>query len=203
MKDASTREEILTYIQNHRSVTAAEIAEAMNLSGAAVRYHLGLLRKANLIEVDPQVNPNKNRGRPAQSYRPMAQAVPHNLIRLTTALLQNYLSQPNIQTTEVWQYLSNHLATELPLHTSLSRRLPLTVEQLNQMNYAARWEAGPRGPRILFFNCPYAALLPTFPGLCQMDLLILEKMLGRPIQQSSRFDLEIGRNRACIFETIK
>ena len=49
----------------------------------------------------------------------------------------------------------------------IARRLNSSVEKLNQMNYHARWEAGPQGPRLIFGHCPYAALIGKHPELCQ------------------------------------
>lgn len=203
MNSDSTRDEILIYIQTHHSAKAADIAESMNLTGAAVRYHLARLRKANLIEVEPLGASAEGRGRPAQIYRPSAHAVPHNLIRLANALLANHFERTDDNAEDVWLALAGRLVPSPTAHASLNRRLPYAIEALNQMNHAARWEAGPRGPRILFFNCPYAALLPAYPGLCRMDSLILENLLGKPISQTTWIGLENTRNLACIFETTK
>jgi predicted ArsR family transcriptional regulator len=201
MNSDSTRDAILAYIQTHRSTTAADIAESMNLTGAAVRYHLGHLRKANLIEIALQGSPTEKRGRPAQFFCASPGAVPNNLSRLANALLEDRLSQPGSANVETWRSLSLRLVSSQPVHVSLTRRLPQAIEQLNQMNYASRWEAGPRGPRILFSNCPYASLLPAFPGLCQMDSLILENLLGKPVSQTSKMDIKNTRVQVCIFET--
>ena len=65
----------------------------------------------------------------------------------------------------------------------LAKRLNLTVEKLNQMNYHARWEAGSEGPRIIFSHCPYAAIIEKHPELCRMDEAMLKEWMGQPAPQ--------------------
>jgi predicted ArsR family transcriptional regulator len=203
MDNDSTRTAILAYIQTHRYASAIDIARSMNLTGAAVRYHLIRLRKAGLIEVDLSEVPANQRGRPAQNFRLAAQSIPHNLPRLATALLQEQMQNDNQHLpVSIWTALAARLVPNPPSQPGLNRRLPASMEQLNQMNYAARWEAGPRGPRVLFFNCPYAALRPAFPQLCQMDSLILQKLLGKAVTQTAQI-AENAHSLACVFETIK
>lgn len=199
----STRDTILAYIQTHPSATAADLAETLNLTGAAVRYHLAHLLKAKLIEMDPEKPSIQKRGRPAQRYSTSPGALPHNLIRLACALLEDRLSAGRSSADEVWEKLANHIVPSPTAHTSLNRRLPKAIEQLQRMNYSARWEAGPRGPRVLFANCPYAALLPSFPEICRMDRQIIENLLGKPVSQTSKMDLKNPRNHVCIFETYR
>jgi predicted ArsR family transcriptional regulator len=77
------------------------------------------------------------------------------------------------------------------------KRLNLTVERLNQMNYHARWEAGPQGPRLIFGHCPYAAILEKHPELCRMDAALLGELMGDDAVQLFR----IGKDGSstCVF----
>jgi len=77
------------------------------------------------------------------------------------------------------------------------KRLNLAVEKLNQMNYHARWEAGPEGPRIIFGHCPYAAIIEKHPELCRMDAAILKDLMGQSAEQLSK----IGQDKSlsCVF----
>ena len=79
----------------------------------------------------------------------------------------------------------------------LARRLNLTVEKLNQMNYHARWEAGSEGPRILFTHCPYAAIIEKHPELCQMDQAMLKELLAQPARQIFKSGKE--GSSVCVF----
>jgi predicted ArsR family transcriptional regulator len=65
----------------------------------------------------------------------------------------------------------------------LAKRLNLTAEKLNEMNYHAHWEAGSEGPRIVFGHCPYAAIVGRHPELCAMDHALLKNLTGQPTAQ--------------------
>jgi len=195
MSTRSTRDDILIFIQSNRAVTAAEIARGLNLTPAAIRYHLSQLRKDQLVTAAPEASASATRGRPAERYRLSPQASPNNLTLLATALLSI-----ETRTDTIWDQLADQLASPAIPPASLNRRLAHTIAQLNRMNYAARWEAGPHGPRVLFTNCPYAGLAEAFPGLCLMDRLILQKFLGKQITQTARSE-QTGAQARCIFES--
>jgi len=65
------------------------------------------------------------------------------------------------------------------------------------MNYHARWEAGPQGPRIIFGNCHYAAIIAKHPELCKMDESLLRELMGRSAVQTAK----IGNDGSmvCVF----
>ena len=79
----------------------------------------------------------------------------------------------------------------------LAKRLNLTVEKLNEMNYHARWEAGSQGPRLIFGHCPYAALIGKHPELCQMDEALLEQLMGDSVTQMFKIGKE--GSSLCVF----
>jgi predicted ArsR family transcriptional regulator len=80
---------------------------------------------------------------------------------------------------------------------SVARRLNLSIEKLNQMNYHARWEAGSAGPRIVFGRCPYAALIEKHPELCQMDKALLRELMGQSADQV--FKIGKDESSVCVF----
>ena len=83
--------------------------------------------------------------------------------------------------------LAKHLAKDSEFTSQpIAKRLNLTVEKLNQMNYHARWEAGAEGPRIIFGHCPYAAIVGKHPELCEMDTVLVEEYLGRPAERDQK-----------------
>ncbi len=80
-----------------------------------------------------------------------------------------------------------------------TQRFTQAVSFLDRHGYRARWEAHLRGPRILLRNCPYAALLPQHPELCDLDANLLQSLLHMPVTQVTRVDLNSGQPPACIF----
>ena len=79
----------------------------------------------------------------------------------------------------------------------IAKRLNLTVEKLNAMNYHARWEAGPQGPRLIFSHCPYAAMIEKHPELCRMDEKLLNELMGEAAMQL--FKIGKDGSSVCVF----
>lgn len=67
--DASTRERVSRSILENGSSTAAELAQHLKLTPAAVRRHLDYLLSEGMVEArDQKVYGNRGRGRPAKSF---------------------------------------------------------------------------------------------------------------------------------------
>jgi predicted ArsR family transcriptional regulator len=95
--------------------------------------------------------------------------------------------------------LAKHMAGGASFKSQpVAKRLNLLVEKLNQMNYHARWEAGPQGPRILFGHCPYASIIGKHPELCRMDAALLKELYGDDMEQIAKIEDLQGM---CIFIT--
>jgi predicted ArsR family transcriptional regulator len=96
------------------------------------------------------------------------------------------------------QALAKHLAGDADFSRNpIAKRLNLTVEKLNEMNYHARWEAGSQGPRIIFGHCPYAAIIEKHPELCKMDEFLLHELMGDPATQLFKIGKE--GSSTCVF----
>jgi predicted ArsR family transcriptional regulator len=105
-----------------------------------------------------------------------------NLSVLSDALLTE--ASPSLQMEVLAERITRHLPGVTNLAGQpLTKQLSLTIEKINQMNYHARWEAGPEGPRIIFGHCPYAEIIKNHPELCQMDEAILKEWVGKPVTQ--------------------
>jgi predicted ArsR family transcriptional regulator len=200
MRTGSTRTRILDLIEKEHSATAEEISRSLDLTASAVRYHLARMENEGLIEIDEHIN-RREAGRPAQAFRVSSSTRPNHLAGLSTALLSMRLSQSDAEADElVWADLAKGIAGTVPGSTLLSLRLSHCIRELNRMNYQARWEAGPHGPRIFLSNCPYTAIWHKFPGLCQMDRHLLEDWMGREFFQTSRIDFQGRKHKSCVFD---
>lgn len=195
----TTRQKIVAYIHEHRTAAAPEIGTALDLTAAAVRYHLGALLQAGSIEAVPLEGPH-SRGRPITAYRLTSQVHPHNLHELADMLLDvletSHAPGAGLSISEL---LAEKLLQVDRLPDNLTQRLNRTIQLLNEKYYQARWEARPEGPRITFRNCPYAALIPEHPELCQMDLQLLKKIGKQPFVQQTRIDQSTSSPPACVF----
>ncbi len=82
-----TREEILTLLRRHSSLTVEELAQELGLAGATVRRHLDVLLRDDLVSVT-QVRGGP--GRPRHSFsltEAGAGSMPHHYVRMTQRLL--------------------------------------------------------------------------------------------------------------------
>ena len=192
-KKATARRKILIYLNKTHTGSAREIARALQMSAATVRHHLRILVSDGRLEIaTTRMRGREGRGRPEKAYSIPSAALGDNLSALSEALLTASGSDVPMET------LAKRLAGESDFASQpLAKRLNLTIEKLNQMNYHARWEAGSEGPRFLFSHCPYAAIIERHPELCRMDEALLQKWMGQPAAQVSRAGIE--GSSVCVF----
>jgi predicted ArsR family transcriptional regulator len=187
----TARQKVLSHLNKTRTATAHDIARALKMSAATVRHHLRVLASDGRLELAP-VRGRDRKGRPEKVYSLPRAALGDNLSALGDALLTAAGSGFKVEA------LVKHLVGETNFVSQpLTKRLNLTIEKLNQMNYHARWEAGSEGPRIIFGHCPYAAIIEKHPELCRMDQAILREWMG----QSATQIFKIGKegSSVCVF----
>jgi DeoR family transcriptional regulator, suf operon transcriptional repressor len=173
----TARQKVLAYFDKSRIASAREISRVLKMSAATVRHHLRVLASDGRLEMT-SVRGREGRGRPEKVYSLPRAAWGDNLSALSDALLTEAGSGVHMEA------LARRLAGEASsAGQSLAKRLSLTVEKINRMNYHARWEAGSEGPRIIFTHCPYAAVIEKHPELCRMDEALLREWLGQPAAQ--------------------
>ena len=191
----TVRQKVLAYLTKSRTASPREIARALGLSAATVRHHLRVLVADGRLEM-ASVRRRDGRGRPEKVYSLPRAALGDNLSALSDALLTEAGSGVRMEA------LAGHIARRLAGESNfvsqpLAKRLNLTVEKLNQMNYHARWEAGSEGPRLIFGHCPYAAILEKHPELCRMDEALLAEWMGGSAVQVFRTGKE--GSSVCVF----
>lgn len=188
---ATARQKVLAYFSKSRSASAREISRSLKLSAATVRHHLRVLKSDGRLEL-ASVRGRGSRGRPEKVYSLPRAALGNNLDALSNALLAE--AGPGVR----MEAVAAHLAAESNFAGQpLAKRLNLTVEKLNQMNYHAHWEAGSEGPRLVFGHCPYAEILGKHPELCSMDHALLKNLTGQSITQIFRTGNE--GSSVCVF----
>ena len=203
MSETATRQSILDYLQGHTYASTKELARELGITLSGVRYHLSMLSRDALIEeIDPRESDKGERGRPPRFVRLTVKIRPHNLDQLSRALIRLVIDTQNEMTSPiiVEEQLADLLAGQPEIISSLPRRLTSVLKRLNQQQYKSTWEARPQGPRILFHNCPYAAVWAELPALCQVDRLILTKMLDADVEMlQTMFDVSV-ETPTCIFQ---
>ena len=188
----TARQKVLAYLMKTRTTSAREISRALKMSAPTVRHHLRVLVSDGRLEMT-SVRGREGRGRPEKVYSIPRAALGDNLSALSGALLTEAGSSVRMEA------LAKRLAGDVNIKSQpVARRLNLLVEKLNQMNYHARWEAGPQGPRILLGHCPYASIIGKHPELCRMDAALLKELFGDDMEQIAKIENFQGM---CIFVT--
>ena len=191
----TARQKILIYLSKSRTASAREISRSLQMTSAAVRHHLRVLVTDGRLELTSRRG-RDGKGRPENIYSLPKATFGHNLATLSDALLEEAGSAVRMEA--LAEYIARILTGEANLSGQpLAKRLNLTVEKLNQMNYHAHWEAGSDGPRIVFGHCPYAAIVGRHPELCAMDRALLKELTG----QSASQILKTGKDGSsvCVF----
>ena len=187
----TARQKVLTYFTKTRNASAREISRSLRMSPATVRHHLRVLVADGRLEMS-FVRGREGRGRPEKVYSLPRSAQGDNLAGLGDALLSE------AGTLVQMEVLAKRLAGGANFSGQpIARRLNSSVEKMNQMNYHARWEAGPQGPRLIFGHCPYSALIGKHPELCQMDEALLEQLMGDAVTQIFKIGKE--GSSLCVF----
>jgi predicted ArsR family transcriptional regulator len=197
----TTRQHILDYIERKGAASAGEMAGAMHLTAANIRHHLEVLLSEGAIEVTGQ-RKDSVRGRPGSLYALKSKTSQHNLDKLASALLTDLLAgtPQEEQEGKLRRIASRMHASEGTPGGVLSARLLRAVDILNELKYAARWEARAEAPRVILGHCPYAAIIHEHPELCRMDAHLLEQLTGAKFEQKTKLELTPQGLRQCIFE---
>ncbi len=187
----TARQKVLTYFSKTRTASAREISRALKMSAATVRHHLRVLASDGRLEM-ASARGRDGKGRPEKVYSLPRSALGDNLAALSDVLLAEAGSGVRMEA------LAKRLIGESNFAGQpLVKRLNLTVEKLNQMNYHPRWEAGSEGPRIIFSHCPYASIIEKHPELCRMDETMLKEWMGQPVAQISKAGTD--GSSVCVF----
>lgn len=180
----TTRSKILAFLAKRGQASAVELSHALKLTPANIRHHLRVLQNEGVI-VPIHVDRTGGRGRPACFYALSDRQKAHNLDRLCAAFLQQVrATKSSDEKNNLLRSIAQQLITDRPTSSkiSLTQRLIFTTKVLNEMSYQASWEAHREAPTIKFAHCPYASLVEAFPELCQMDVFLLEALMGCPIE---------------------
>lgn len=192
----TSRQRILSHLRRLGPASVMDIARALSTTPANARHHLSVLASDGRVTVVRERR--AGRGRPVKVYGLSAALQGDNLAGLLDSVLGEWLGGLNEKRKEErLRDLAKALGGEMPpANLPLSRRLALVVERLNDKHYAARWEAGAEGPRVIFGHCPYAAVIERHPELCQMDTLLLEGQVGLRTRQTAKIEKGQGM---CVF----
>ena len=174
-------------------MTAAALAQRLNLSAAAIRRHLeALVTDGVLSEVKPRVSPHRprGRGRPARAYALTdagRASFGHAYDDLASTALR-YLRTTGGEDAVMGfaEHRAQTLASRIQIKLADSgnrETLSVVAEALTEEGYAANVEAAGHGMQICQHHCPVAHVAAEFPQLCEAETRALAGVLGTYVQR--------------------
>ncbi|UGQ10154.1 transcriptional regulator [Yinghuangia sp. ASG 101] len=188
---AGTRNKVARSILAHGPSTAADLAERLDLTAAAVRRHLDALLADGVIEARQQrVYGQRGRGRPAKVFA------------LTDAGRGSFHQEYDVLAAQALRFLAEVAGDDavmafargrvadlearyLPVveNAPAEKRAEALAEALSADGYAASARQAPGGEQLCQHHCPVAHVAERFPQLCEAETEVFARLLGTHVQR--------------------
>ncbi|MGD9958746.1 helix-turn-helix transcriptional regulator [Nocardioides sp.] len=207
--DAPTRARVIRSILENGPLTAADLAQRLDLTPAAVRRHLEhLVEIGSLAAEDQRVYGSRGRGRPAKVFR-LTDAGRDELDQQyddLAVLALRFLSETQGDDA-VMEFARRRVAfierdfrTVADLNPDLSPAEVL-AKVLTVGGYSASVKALPIGDQLCQQHCPVSHVAAEFPQLCEAETEAIGKLLGRHVQRLATIAHGDGVCTTCIPNT--
>jgi predicted ArsR family transcriptional regulator len=197
---ASTRGRIVLLLRR-AGRTVDELARDLDLTDNAVRAHLATLERDDLVR---PTGTRRGGGKPAVVYNltleaeqlfPKAYAP---VLQQLLAVLSTCL--PAERVAEIMENTGQRLAAQWSIAPgTLRARLQQAVAILNELGGLAELEECDESYVIRGYDCPFAAVVPGHPEVCQLAKTLLTNLIGEPVEEHC----ERGGAAHCCFTTAK
>lgn len=190
--DAPTRQRVATSLLENGLSTAADLAERLALTPAAVRRHLDSLVAAGLAEPQtPRAVTGRGRGRPAkyftltdsgrdtftQAYDDLAASALRFLAEAGGPdAVAEFARRRTAELEE--RYRATVEAASTPTERAQALATALAAD-----GYAASVHSAPVGEQLCQHHCPVAHVAAEFPELCAAETEVFGRLLGRHVQR--------------------
>jgi predicted ArsR family transcriptional regulator len=193
----STKRTVLELIKRNGPQTVAQLSEALELTGPAVRRHLETLEAEGLVA---QTTRAIGRGRPAHLYA-LTEAghdlFPRNYDQLASQLLDAVACQLGEEGVErMFAHRQRILAERYAGRTS-GRELPELAGELaaiqDENGYMAEWQpAGERRFLVREHNCAIAKVAGAHPSACAYELALFRQLAGPDVEVDRVAHMQAG-----------
>ncbi|MBO0810664.1 MAG: transcriptional regulator [Microlunatus sp.] len=189
-EDASTRQRVAQSILEHGPSTAADLANRLGLTAAAIRRHLdSLTDHGHITSREQRVYGARGRGRPAkvfeltdagradfyQAYDKLAIAALQALTEAGGSQAVDALARGRMADVEARfaeRADGEHLTPAQALAAALSDE-----------GYVASTQPAVAGEQVCQHHCPVAHVAAQFPQLCEIETETFSKLLGVHVQR--------------------
>jgi predicted ArsR family transcriptional regulator len=190
--DGRTRESVARIVLEHGPISAAEVADALGLSPAAVRRHLDTLLAAGQVSTRfaPRRGP-RGRGRPAKLYlltETGRARFEHAYDDLAVAALRFLAESGGEQA--VRSFAERRVADMVHRHRAVvtarpdpAGRAEALAAALSTQGYAASARQVGQGAQLCQHHCPVAHVAAEFPQLCEVETEAFADLLGTHVQR--------------------
>ncbi len=187
-----TRDAVVQLLLSQGPISAAALADKLQLSAAGVRRHLDALQAEGAVtsRLQHTFNP-RGRGRPARVYlltETGRARLPHAYDDLAVQALE-FLAEhggPDAVTNFAKQRAENIVAgrqQELNNAVSLSAKVEVLAQALTDAGFAASIEQIGSGEQLCQHHCPVAHVAEKFPQLCEAEMTVFTASLGTYAQR--------------------
>ncbi|WP_211217291.1 helix-turn-helix transcriptional regulator [Aestuariimicrobium kwangyangense] len=189
--DASTRQRVAQSILEQGPSTAAELAERLGLTPAAIRRHLTALVERNQVSSrEKKIYGQRGRGRPSKVFlltdegrATFYQAYDDLAIQALKALASvgGSAAVTRVAEERFGQVERRYLA----LREADPDRSPvdLLAEALTADGYVASLKPARFGEQLCQHHCPVAHVATEFPELCEAETQLFSRLLGSHVQR--------------------
>ena len=189
--DAPTRSRVSQTILENGPSTAADLADQLGLTSAAVRRHLDQLVADGVVEArDQRVTGQRGRGRPAKVFAITdagRDGFEHAYDELAAGALR-YLAETGGD--DAVMAFARHRLLDLedryrPLLALAepAQRPRVLADALSRDGFAASVSTTPAGAQICQHHCPVAHVAEEFPQMCEAEAEMFSRLLGSHVQR--------------------
>jgi len=190
--EGRTRESVARMVLEHGPVTAAQVADSLGLSPAAVRRHLdALLAEGQASYRTAPRRAPRSRGRPAKFFLLTAAGrarFEHTYDDLAVAALRFLSERDGEQAVRsfaqrrVTDLVERHRARVVAAPDPVARAR-LLASALSAEGYAASAEYVGAGAQLCQHHCPVSHVAAEFPQLCEAETAAFADLLGVHVQR--------------------
>ena len=190
--DASTRHRVASSILEHGPSSAAELAERLGLTPAAIRRHLDVLLASGHLEArERRVYGARGRGRPAKVFglTDAGRSVFYTAYDGLAAEALEFLAA-SAGPEAVTLFAESRMArSEMRYQERMAKAAPdsspaqALAAALSEDGYVASTLPSATGDQLGQHHCPVAHVAERFPQICEVETAAFSRLLGVHVQR--------------------
>jgi predicted ArsR family transcriptional regulator len=189
----TTKDRVLSLIVTAGPITAATLAQELNVTPAAIRRHLTALEdEGNITDHEQPGHPTRGRGRPARSFvatadgqQALASAYAEVAVDAMGFLRQHGELEAFIEAKSA--QLEADLSASVPKDAPMEIRVQALSDALGKRGYATSVRPGPGGVTVQLCqgHCPVQSIAQSAPEWCEAEARTFSRILDVHVQRLS------------------